>query len=38
MERSNLNKLSEVEKKEQYRVGVSNRVCSFGRFGCRDGN
>jgi hypothetical protein len=30
MERSNLNKLNEVEVKEQYRVG-SQKVCSFKR-------
>jgi hypothetical protein len=33
MERFNLKKLNKVEGKEKYRYEVSNRFCSFGRFG-----
>jgi hypothetical protein len=38
MERFNLKKLNDVEGKEQFCVEVSNRFCSFGRFGHRGGN
>jgi hypothetical protein len=38
VERFNLKKLNEVEGKEQFRVEVSNRFCSFGRFDHRGGN
>jgi hypothetical protein len=38
MERFNLKKLNKVEGKEQFRIEVSNRFCSFGRFECRGGN
>jgi hypothetical protein len=31
--RFNLKKLNEVEAKEQFRVEVSKKVCSLGRFG-----
>jgi hypothetical protein len=37
MERFCLEKLDEVEGKEQFHVEVSNRFCSFGRFGRRGG-
>jgi hypothetical protein len=38
MESFNLRKLNDVEGKEQFRVEVSNRFCSFGRFGHRGGH
>jgi hypothetical protein len=38
MERFNLKKLNDVKSKEQFRVEVSNRFGSFGRFGHRGGN
>jgi hypothetical protein len=38
MERFNLKNLNDVEGEEQFRVEVSNRFYSFGRFGHRGGN
>jgi hypothetical protein len=38
MDRINLNELNDVEGKGKFRIEVSNRFFSFGRFGHTGGN